>query len=370
MVDGNNRLSNNKPRQGRGNYFIDQADEFQNNQPSRNPYSNLSSNRHSGNYYQDTANDKLDGQYQQQTGGNYYYRGNQPNSQQVDHWEHRMASQSHPYSTQFQPRRAQRNDRAVYRKVASYSLKKDLIAWPKGKLAILSVYIILFIMMIWAGHQILPFDRVNDVQVTGNQWVSRDAIVALSGILPTDKTADVLKQKNKIEDVIKEELPMVDKVHFDDSNWHHLVIHVDENRIVGRLLDSAYLLSNGDAIEINDGQQINDQIGNLPLVEANNQKQLLGIVEFLNQMNDVELSRIRAITNHPERNYVVDLQMNDGNEVRGTTETLYQKMQYYNQMVQATNGQTGLFNLEVGAYFTPHQSPNNSVKLDNNIGNR
>lgn len=266
MVDGNNRLSNNQPRQGPGNYFINQADEFQNNQPFRSSYSNFSSNRQTGNYYRDTVDDKLDGQYQQQIGGNYYYRGNKPNSKQVDQWENRMASQSHPYSNQFQPRRSQRNDGAVYRKVASYSLKKDLLAWPRGKLAILSVYIILFLMMIWAGYQILPFDRVNDIQVTGNQLVSQDAVIALSGILPTDKTADVLQQKNKIEDVIKEELPMVDKIHFDDSNWYHLVIYVDENRIVGRLSDSTYLLSNGDAIEISDGQQIKDQLGHLPLV--------------------------------------------------------------------------------------------------------
>ena len=81
--------------------------------------------------------------------------------------------------------------------------------------------------------------------------------------------------------------------------------------------------------------------------------------ELLNQISEIELST------EAEKPNTIYVKMADGNRVVAIINTFSQKMKYYPQMVAQVEGQTGTFNLEVGAYFIPASSAN-SVKLDNN----
>ena len=85
--------------------------------------------------------------------------------------------------------------------------------------------------------------------------------------------------------------------------------------------------------------------------------------DLLGQMQAIYLS-----TNSAKPN-TIEIKMVDGNIVKALIYNVSQKMQYYPQILNKIGDKKGIVNFEVGAYFTPNDSPDNSVKLDTNIDN-
>ena len=229
--------------------------------------------------------------------------------------------------------------------------------------------------MFLACLQILPFNRVNQVKVTGIESSLADSVAKSSRIIPFDSKKEVLRQRHAIIKKIKEENPQVDQVEIKADQWPYLELAVTANDFLAILpSDSSdtiyYLLSSGDSFEMDQDQR--NQVTSLPkLYDFKDQDKLNLLASSLshldkNLLKDIDSIYLSQNTNKPN---TIEVKMKDGNVVKALMYTFSQKMQYYPQMVQELGGRQGIINLEVGAYFTPMDNSDNSVKLDTNIDN-
>ena len=246
---------------------------------------------------------------------------------------------------------------------------------PGGRPKLFAVYSLLYILMFLACLQFLPFNRVNQVKVTGIESPLADSVAKSSRILPFDSKKEVLRQRHAIIKKIKEENPQVDQVEIKADQWPYLELAVTANDFLAILpSDSSdtiyYLLSSGDSFEMDQDQR--NQVTSLPkLYDFKDQDKLNLLASSLshldkNLLKDIDSIYLSQNTNKPN---TIEVKMKDGNVVKALMYTFAQKMQYYPQMVQELGGRQGIINLEVGAYFTPMDNSDNSVKLDTNIDN-
>ncbi|XJS09937.1 cell division protein FtsQ/DivIB [Aerococcaceae bacterium WGS1372] len=243
---------------------------------------------------------------------------------------------------------------------------------PKGRTALFAVFSMIYIIMIVCGWQLMPFIRVNNLSVSGNELVPESFIKSSSRILSYDKVDEVLKQREAIEEVIKEENPMVESIAFTRPNWKVLEINVAEHDIVGLINNDGYhpVLSNGTIIDASSNQEL-ATIANesLPeLINFNTSGDIAKVAEGLRQINGEILAQMETITkvDDPNKPNAILVQMKDGNQVRAISSTFAQKVQYYPEILSQLEGARGTINFEVGAYFTPDVVNANSIKLDNN----
>lgn len=243
---------------------------------------------------------------------------------------------------------------------------------PKGRTALFAVFSMIYLTMIVSGWQLMPFNRVNSLTVSGNELVPDSFIKASSRILTYDDVDNVLKQRQDIEATIKDENPMVESVAFTRPNWRQLEITVAEHDMVGLVNNDGYhpVLSNGAIIDASSNQELaNIATESLPeLIGFNTSGDLVTVAEGLRQIDSDILARMETITNadDPNKPNAIVVQMKDGNKIRAISSTFAQKVQYYPEILSQLEGAQGIINFEVGAYFTPEVANANSIKLDNN----
>lgn len=252
------------------------------------------------------------------------------------------------------------------------SQKASQAKLPKGRTALFAVFSMIYIIMIICGWQLMPFNRVNNLTVSGNELVPAHFIKYSSRILTYDKVDKVLEQREAIENVIKEENPMVESIAFTRPNWNALEITVSEHDIVGLINKDGYhpVLSNGTVIDASSNQELaklaNDSLPEL--IDFNTSGELTTIAEGLRQIDSEILASMQTITkvDDPNKPNAILVQMKDGNQIHAIISTFAQKVQYYPEILSQLEGAQGTINFEVGAYFTPNVANANSIKLDNN----
>ncbi|MGX7109315.1 cell division protein FtsQ/DivIB [Facklamia miroungae] len=265
-------------------------------------------------------------------------------------------------------------------------IKKTLNGWknttptsltsnfPKGKSKIFILFIFIYTIMIWSGWQILPFDNVNTLRISGNEMVQVEAILKGVSIHSMDKVDKILKWRKDIEKHILANNPLLEDVRITRENWRALDIIVKEHQIVGiyQLNNKTYaLLSNGLTSDevLSQSQLIEAQVDRLPLVEGNySELALKQLASALRQMDPLVLEKIARInpSSKPGKEGYIEIKMKDGNLVKAVSTTVAEKMNYYPKILDQLNDRKGIIDLEVGAYFTPDNSETNSVKLNNN----
>lgn len=271
------------------------------------------------------------------------------------------------------------NYHRILSKLNSTRIQKDI--WtrnlPENPLQLLLVFSVLFSIYIFAGNSLLPNHWVNKISVSGNQYVDGQHIANSSRIHSLDLIQRVMEQKDEIERKIIDENPIIEDVTFIRKNWRELELNVTEYEIVALIKQEGKLLpvmSNGEILEtpirVMNGVPITDFFPTLI-----NFKQKGKISELTNNalrnIDDELLGRINSVehSKDPAKPNSVIVKMKDGNEVHAIINTFAQKMNYYQQMVDQLNGQKGIIDLEVGAFFTPFEnanSDNSQSNLDNN----
>lgn len=245
---------------------------------------------------------------------------------------------------------------------------------PKGLIKLSSIFIIIYLLMILSGWQLLPFNKVNQIVVTGNNYVDSQAIEYSSRIRATDTVDDVIKQRQTIEAKIVEENPIVESIVLTRKNWMQLQLKVTEHQVVAKVeMNGQYvpILTNGEKLDdqITIATVTDQALAQLPTVNGFTQKgKLIELTTILRQVNPTVLANIETIdlSNDPQKPNGIQVQMKDGNKVRAIISTFAQKVNFYPEMVQQIGGQIGTINLEVGAYFTPESGSTNSVNLGTN----
>ena len=245
---------------------------------------------------------------------------------------------------------------------------------PSGKWKFFLIYLIIYAVMIWSGFQILPYNKVNTVRVIGNELVREESVLSGLKFNPMDRSENVLKWRKEIEEHILEQTPLLKDVRISRDHWQAIDIVVEEHQIVGRMKNQRgvfAMFSNGnysenDLVEQKLSQKMVDQ---LPLVTGDfNDAELEQVGKALSQVEPTVLSLIDQVSPSSEtkKSGYLTVTMKDGNLVKAVSSTFAQKINYYPQMVNQLQGQIGIIDLEVGAYFTPSQDTANSVKLDDN----
>lgn len=246
-------------------------------------------------------------------------------------------------------------------------------AFPKGRLKIAIVYLFFYTIMIASGWMILPFNKVNQVRIIGNQYIRAETILQDLTIYPLENAQEVLQSRKKIEASILAANPLIEDVRMVRENWRSIDIHIKEHQLVARYQndqETYAFLSNGTLSDQALMMTEFDEVGweDLPLVEGpldTGAQQLLG--QALLQIDESIRSQILKISpgrQAGKNNYVI-LEMKDGNQVHAVSTTLAEKINYYPRMMEQIQDRRGIINLEVGAYFSPFDHDTNSVKFNN-----
>ncbi|WP_124057548.1 cell division protein FtsQ/DivIB [Vaginisenegalia massiliensis] len=256
---------------------------------------------------------------------------------------------------------------------ANSKVSKPLL--PSGRSKILLVFVLIYLTMLINGWQLMPFNKINYLWVSGNQYVSSQAILNSSRIRPWDSLNQVMHEKPEIERLIIKENPLVHSLVFKRNDWHSTEISVQENQVVARIEQNHQqlpLLENAVILQDSNSLMKQPTMEQLPLLKNFSQKDKLKDIcqslreiepSLINQMESIELSR------DPNKPSSILVQMKDGNQIKAIIPTFDKKVKYYPKILAIIGQQKGLINFEVGAYFTPKANAANSVKLDSNLDN-
>ena len=243
--------------------------------------------------------------------------------------------------------------------------------WPKGKMKLFSVFVVLVLSLTVVGYRLLPTHYVNAVQIVGNQRVDGEAIVAASGIRDFDRVKDVMAKRKSIEQAIMKENPLVSKVTLRRPNMQSLQLEIEEHAIVAKIKSGDQwiaVLDNGTwgdfSASVAAKEAVNlDQLPEL-LVQAPSGR-VTELTTMLKQTPPDILSQIESLKLGQEasKNSAFEAKMRDGNLVKAVLPTFNHKMTFYNQMLKELGDKKGTLNLEVGAYFTPFTGQQRPVRV-------
>ena len=243
--------------------------------------------------------------------------------------------------------------------------------WPKGKMKLFSVFVVLVLSLTVVGYRLLPTHYVNAVQIVGNQRVDGEAIVAASGIRDFDRVKDVMAKRKSIEQAIMKENPLVSKVTLRRPNMQSLQLEIEEHAIVAKIKSGDQwiaVLDNGTwgdfSASVAAKEAVNlDQLPEL-LVQAPSGR-VTELTTMLKQTPPDILSQIESLKLGQEasKKSAFEAKMRDGNLVKAVLPTFNHKMTFYNQMLKELGDKKGTLNLEVGAYFTPFTGQQRPVRV-------
>ena len=243
--------------------------------------------------------------------------------------------------------------------------------WPKGKMKLFSVFVVLVLSLAVVGYRLLPTHYVNAVQIVGNQRVDGEAIVAASGIRDFDRVKDIMAKRKSIEQAIMKENPLVSKVTLRRPNMQSLQLEIEEHAIVAKIKSGDQwiaVLDNGTwgdfSASVAAKEAVNlDQLPEL-LVQAPSGR-VTELTTMLKQTPPDILSQIESLKLGQEasKNSAFEAKMRDGNLVKAVLPTFNHKMTFYNQMLKELGDKKGTLNLEVGAYFTPFTGQQRPVRV-------
>lgn len=260
----------------------------------------------------------------------------------------------------------------LHQKVNRQMNKSSNATLPEGKTVLFAVFALIYLTMLVTGWKLMPFNKVNNLVVTGTELVPKTFVKGSSRIYKFDEVDEVMSQRQEIEATIKEENPLIESVVFNRPDWKQLEINVVEHDLVGLINQDGYhpVLNNGEILNVSGNQELAN-IANeaLPeLIGFDTSGKLTEVAQGLRQIDPNILAMMETVTSADDENKpnAIVVEMEDGNTINAIISTFAQKVQYYPDIIRQLDGQTGVINFEVGAYFTPAEDSANSVKLDNN----
>lgn len=251
------------------------------------------------------------------------------------------------------------------------SKNKSNFTMPKSKvwLRYIPIVVINLIIILILGYFISPWSKVGTVSVEGNNAVYVQEIIDESGVQGGDSLIDTLQNREDIANRVTEQLDQVEKTSVDVSDVNNVTIQVEEFNTVSYIDDDgSYLrvLENGTVLE----EPYDVPIGNQPVLSNFEEGEALNLMSeeisqleapILNLISEIELVESRS---NP---LFIRVFMNNGNRVLSSIPSFAEKISFYPQMVQAVDGQQGVFDMEVGVYFIPFASSEEEIDEDTEV---
>lgn len=227
----------------------------------------------------------------------------------------------------------------------------------KGRSPYRPFYLLFLLGMGSTGFLLSPYGHVQNIYVEGSQEVPEQAIVDSSSITSTQTVAGVLWDRDRIEEDILTVWPKVKAAEVNRRGLNDITIAVEEHETVAYLQNGKgyqSVLETGERLP----EEIKMPLGNKPLLKGFEQAKgsvIREVVKQLQQMDGSVLNSISEInwTKTEANPWAVTIFMNDGNQVEALLDQFGEKLGYYPAMVSQLEGEKGIIDMEVGAYFTP-----------------
>lgn len=211
-----------------------------------------------------------------------------------------------------------------------------------------------------------PLSHVRNMTITGNEFYSKDEIIASTGITPETNIWKV--KKTEIAARIKH-LPEINQAKVTVKWPNTIVIAISEHKRVAYLKkDPLYypILDDGRVLL---SQKVGNPPVNAPILinfsEGSVLKALIGQLQKLPEEITNSISEIHY-TPHKTDDYHITLFMNDGFEVSATIRGFSEKMALYPSILsQLDPNKKGVIDLEVGSYFKAFE-PERDANVEEN----
>lgn len=209
--------------------------------------------------------------------------------------------------------------------------------------------------IIGALYFLSPYSEVETLTVEGSEDVLDQQVIDYSGVRSGDSLWATYFNRSQIEEQVTLELPQVSDVTLSFSGMNDFTFEIEEYETVAYISEEqGYLkvLENGEVLE----DEYTTSIGNQPVFLSFEEGNALNriITEF--EELDPSIQDLISEVEHIESEHnplLVRAYMNNGNQVLASIPNFSDRLSYYPQMVQAVEGQYGLFDLEAGAFFIP-----------------
>ncbi|MGE7366041.1 cell division protein FtsQ/DivIB [Desemzia incerta] len=210
---------------------------------------------------------------------------------------------------------------------------------------------------------ISPLSKVGTISVDGSKNVTDQQVIDSSQLSSGMPLWTTLWNDEETEKAVLD-IPQVKSADVKRQGWNNIVVTVEEYKMIAysHIKDDYFpILENGKIV--NESKKVS--MGNNPIFKDFSEGKALDIlIEQYKLLNTSVQNGISEIEHTPTETdeYLIKIYMNDGNQVVATLPSFAEKMNYYPDMVQKVGDQNGLFNLEVGGYFTPFESDTSDSK--------
>lgn len=202
---------------------------------------------------------------------------------------------------------------------------------------------------------ISPLSRISKVTVSGTNEVFDQSVIDASQLKKGDSLWEAYFNRAKMEQEIKEKLNQVKSVHLKFDGVNSYEVAIKEYKTVAYLAkDDQYynILENGKIVK--ESRKVS--IGNPPIFKNFKEGPALDemILQYSQLSSDIKnsMSDIEHQSNKTD-DYLIKINMNDGNLVQASIPSFAEKMAYYPSFVKSLGDQKGIINMEVGVYFEP-----------------
>lgn len=234
-------------------------------------------------------------------------------------------------------------------------MKKTEMPYHKVLQRYIPILMINILFIIIMGYFISPLSKVGTISVEGTQFVYDQTVLDESKVKTGESVIELAQNTERIEKTITNNIPQVSKTKVAISGFNEVVIQVEEFGTV------AYIAQDGSYLRVLENGKVLDDVytvslGNQPVLSKFDEGKALDLmIEELGELEPSILNLISEVelVEHRSNSLFIQVYMNNGNRVLSSIPNFSEKIPYYPQMVAAVAGQKGVFDMEVGVYFTP-----------------
>lgn len=281
-----------------------------------------------------------------------YQKESKQSPQSMTPWEKmQQASNESSVEQEVQPKKKKRE-----KKVVSMEDKLPRLKELRRKKMYRRLYTLIFLFsfaIFLIVYFISPFSRIETFSVVGANEVTDQAVIDASRLKSGDSLWSNFFERKKIAQKIENQLEQVKSATLQFDGLNSFKIAVKEYKTVAYLAkDNEYhnILENGKIVK--ESRKVS--IGNPPIfVDFKEGPALDEMILQYSQLSTNIKNSISEIqfTQSDSDDYLITLNMNDGNQVVASIPSFAEQMAYYPDAVKKTDGQKGIINMEVGIFF-------------------
>ncbi|GEN90094.1 cell division protein FtsQ/DivIB [Tetragenococcus koreensis] len=230
---------------------------------------------------------------------------------------------------------------------------------------LLTIIMIFAIPLLFVLYYISPLNSLAEVDVSGNQNIASQKIVASSGLQVNQNLWRQYFDRDQFTRRLTKEFPRIKNAKIKFSALNQFRIDVTEHKEVSLLAkDGKYfpVLENGEVVQEPQEEADKDKI---ILEDFTNQNQILTTIENYRKLPQEIQSGVSQINYTPSDNNdeLLTIFMNDGNRVIINVSNMDQQMQYYPQVAKEMDDK-GIIDMEVGIFVRPYDENNTDDEED------